>query len=89
MQLDAILILSRFWARELGQQDGYFEAFQIFRQSVNADFFAALSSNLNSKKMIGREFSKRLEFGSFSEQEPITSSLDWEKSNISPSESIN
>lgn len=42
MQLDAILILSRFWARELGQQDGYFEAFQIFRQCVNSDFFTAI-----------------------------------------------
>lgn len=27
MQLDAILVLSRFWARELGQKDVYFEAF--------------------------------------------------------------
>jgi N-acetylglucosamine malate deacetylase 1 len=43
MQLDAILVLSRFWARELGQQDGYFEAFQIFRQCVDANFFAALA----------------------------------------------
>jgi N-acetylglucosamine malate deacetylase 1 len=42
MQLDAILVLSRFWARELGQQDGYFEAFQIFRQCVDANFFVAL-----------------------------------------------
>jgi LmbE family N-acetylglucosaminyl deacetylase len=25
--LDAILVLSRFWARELGHKDGYFEAF--------------------------------------------------------------
>ena len=46
MQLDAILVLSRFWARELGQQDGYFEAFQIFRQCVNGDFFSALGSTV-------------------------------------------
>ena len=45
MQLDAILVLSRFWARELGQQDGYFEAFQIFRQCVDAKFFTALAAN--------------------------------------------
>ncbi|WP_427157788.1 PIG-L deacetylase family protein [Aliinostoc sp. HNIBRCY26] len=44
MQLDAILVLSRFWARELGQKDGYFEAFEIARQWVNASFFHALSS---------------------------------------------
>ena len=43
MQLDAILVLSRFWARELGRQDGYFEAFQIFRQCVDAKFFNALA----------------------------------------------
>lgn len=45
MQLDAILILSRFWARELGQKDGYFEAFEIARQWVNASFFNALSNS--------------------------------------------
>ncbi|MCF4966567.1 PIG-L deacetylase family protein [Nostoc sp. CMAA1605] len=44
MQLDAILVLSRFWARELGQKDGYFEAFEIARQWVNASFFNALST---------------------------------------------
>lgn len=48
MQLDAILVLSRFWARELGQQDGYFEAFEISRQWVDASFFSALS-NRNSQ----------------------------------------
>ena len=45
MQLDAILVLSRFWARELGQKDGYFEAFEISRQWVDASFFAALANN--------------------------------------------
>lgn len=44
MQLDAILVLSRFWARELGQKDGYFEAFEISRHCVDARFFMALSS---------------------------------------------
>jgi LmbE family N-acetylglucosaminyl deacetylase len=43
MQLDAILVLSRFWARELGRQSGYFEAFQIFRHSVGGEFFRALN----------------------------------------------
>lgn len=47
MQLDAILVLSRFWARELGQKDGYFEAFEISRQCVNANFFTALASSRN------------------------------------------
>ncbi len=49
MQLDAILVLSRFWARELGQQDGYFEAFEISRQCVDASYFTAMS---NSKKLV-------------------------------------
>jgi LmbE family N-acetylglucosaminyl deacetylase len=49
MQLDAILVLSRFWARELGQKDGYFEAFEISRQWVDASFFAAIA---NSKKQV-------------------------------------
>ncbi|BAZ14769.1 LmbE family protein [Calothrix sp. NIES-4071] len=49
MQLDAILVLSRFWARELGQKDGYFEAFEISRQCVDASYFTALS---NSKKLV-------------------------------------
>lgn len=31
MQLDAILVLLRFWAHELGQKYGYFEAFEISR----------------------------------------------------------
>lgn len=44
MQLDAIIVLSRFWARELGQKDGYFEAFEISRQCVDAGFFTALAS---------------------------------------------
>ncbi|MDF5723748.1 MAG: PIG-L family deacetylase [Rhizonema sp. PD37] len=48
MQLDAILVLSRFWARELGQKDGYFEAFEISRQCVDASFFTAM---VNSKKL--------------------------------------
>ncbi|MBD2778118.1 PIG-L deacetylase family protein [Iningainema tapete] len=43
MQLDAILVLSIFWARELGQKDGYFEAFQISRHCVDASFFSALA----------------------------------------------
>ncbi len=43
MQLDAILVLSRFWARELGQKEGYFEAFEISRHLVNGSFFKALS----------------------------------------------
>jgi LmbE family N-acetylglucosaminyl deacetylase len=52
MQLDAILILSRFWARELGQKDGYFEAFEISRQWVNANFFTALgNSNYQQLKL--------------------------------------
>jgi LmbE family N-acetylglucosaminyl deacetylase len=45
MQLDAILVLSRFWARELGQKDGYFEAFEISRQCVDASFFTAIANN--------------------------------------------
>lgn len=45
MQLDAILILSRFWARELGQKDGYFEAFEISRQWVDASFFTVLAKS--------------------------------------------
>ncbi len=49
MQLDAILVLSRFWARELGQKDGYFEAFEISRQWVDSSFFNALAS---SKKLV-------------------------------------
>ncbi|MBW4688721.1 MAG: PIG-L family deacetylase [Komarekiella atlantica HA4396-MV6] len=49
MQLDAILVLSRFWARELGQKDGYFEAFEIARQWVDASFFAAMA---NSNKQV-------------------------------------
>ncbi|BAY79881.1 LmbE family protein (plasmid) [Nostoc linckia NIES-25] len=49
MQLDAILILSRFWARELGQKDGYFEAFEISRQWVDASFFSAMA---NSNKQV-------------------------------------
>ncbi|HAX76830.1 MAG TPA: LmbE family protein [Cyanobacteria bacterium UBA11372] len=44
MQLDAILVVSRFWARELGQKDGYFEAFEISRHCVDARFFTALAS---------------------------------------------
>ncbi|WP_445633030.1 PIG-L deacetylase family protein [Nostoc sp. DSM 114161] len=48
MQLDAILILSRFWARELGQKDGYFEAFEISRQWVDASFFSAIA-NINKQ----------------------------------------
>ncbi|QLE56445.1 PIG-L deacetylase family protein [Nostoc sp. TCL26-01] len=48
MQLDAILVLSRFWARELGQRNGYFEAFEISRQWVDAGFFAAIA---NSNKL--------------------------------------
>lgn len=47
MQLDAILIISRFWARELGQKDGYFEAFEISRQWVDASFFAAIANHSN------------------------------------------
>lgn len=43
MQLDAILVLSRFWTRELGQKDGYFEAFEIARQCVDAGFFFNLA----------------------------------------------
>lgn len=39
MQLDAILVLSRFWARELGQKHGYYEAFEISRHCVDASFF--------------------------------------------------
>ena len=46
MQLDAILVLSRFWARELGQKEGYFEAFEISRQWVGANFFTAMA-NIN------------------------------------------
>ncbi|WP_244918173.1 PIG-L deacetylase family protein [Nostoc linckia] len=49
MQLDAILVLSRFWARELGQKNGYFEAFEISRQWVDASFFSAIA---NSNKQI-------------------------------------
>ncbi|MEH2234304.1 MAG: PIG-L deacetylase family protein [Nostoc sp.] len=49
MQLDAILILSRFWARELGQKDGYFEAFEISRQWVDASFFTAIANNSNQQ----------------------------------------
>jgi LmbE family N-acetylglucosaminyl deacetylase len=49
MQLDAILVLSRFWARELGQKDGYFEAFEISRQCVDASFFTAM---VNNKKLV-------------------------------------
>ena len=45
MQLDAILVLSRFWARELGQKDGYFEAFEISRQCVDASFFTTIANN--------------------------------------------
>ncbi len=46
MQLDAILNLSRFWAREVGQlEGGYFEAFQIFRHCVDANFFNALNTS--------------------------------------------
>ncbi|MDZ8187428.1 MAG: PIG-L deacetylase family protein [Nostoc sp. ChiSLP02] len=47
MQLDAILILSRFWARELGQKNGYFEAFEISRQWVDASFFTAIANSHN------------------------------------------
>jgi LmbE family N-acetylglucosaminyl deacetylase len=43
MQLDAILILARFWGRELGQKDGYFEAFEVSRQWVKPRFFHALN----------------------------------------------
>ena len=49
MQLDAILVLSRFWARELGQKDGYFEAFEISRQWVDASFFTAIANNSNQQ----------------------------------------
>ncbi len=43
MQLDAIINLSRFWAREVGRlHNGYFEAYQIDRQCVGANFFSAL-----------------------------------------------
>ncbi len=49
MQLDSILVLARFWARELGQKDGYFEAFQISRQSVDAKFFSALAAGHTSE----------------------------------------
>ncbi len=45
MQLDAILVVSRFWARELGQKDGYFEAFEISRQCVDASFFTAIANS--------------------------------------------
>jgi N-acetylglucosamine malate deacetylase 1 len=54
MQLDAILNLSRFWARELGQKDGYFEAFQIFRQSVDASFFLALANYQTAKYLLDK-----------------------------------
>jgi hypothetical protein len=47
MQLDAILILSCLWARELGQKDGYFEAFEISPQWVDASFFAAIANSSN------------------------------------------
>jgi LmbE family N-acetylglucosaminyl deacetylase len=50
MQLDAILVLSRFWARELGQKDGYFEAFEISRQCVDASFFTAIAKNHQAAK---------------------------------------
>ncbi|OUL18385.1 PIG-L deacetylase family protein [Nostoc sp. 106C] len=50
MQLDAILVLSRFWARELGQMEGYFEAFEISRQWVNANFFNAMA-NISAQKI--------------------------------------
>lgn len=49
MQLDAILVLSRFWARELGQKDGYFEAFEISRHCVDSSFFTAIA---NSQKLV-------------------------------------
>lgn len=29
MQLNTLLVISQFWARELGQKDGYYEAFEI------------------------------------------------------------
>ncbi len=45
MQLDAILVLSRFWARELGQKHGYYEAFEISRHCVDASFFSAIKSS--------------------------------------------
>lgn len=48
MQLDSILVLARFWARELGQQEGYFEAFEICRQSVGASFFGPVKTESNS-----------------------------------------
>jgi LmbE family N-acetylglucosaminyl deacetylase len=48
MQLDAILVLSRFWARELGQKDGYFEAFEIFRHWVDASFFQGWANSKRS-----------------------------------------
>ncbi len=44
MQLDSILVLARFWARELGQKEGYFEAFQICRQTVEAGFFRTVGA---------------------------------------------
>jgi LmbE family N-acetylglucosaminyl deacetylase len=54
MQLDAILVLSRFWARELGQKDGYFEAFEIFRQWVDASFFTAIADS--NKQVIKQDW---------------------------------
>jgi LmbE family N-acetylglucosaminyl deacetylase len=43
--LDAILVLSRLWARELGHKDGYFEAFEISRQCVSGNLFKALAQS--------------------------------------------
>jgi len=43
--LDAILVLSRLWTRELGHKDDYFEAFKISRQCVNGNLFKALAQS--------------------------------------------
>jgi len=45
--LDAILVLPRFWARELGHKDGYFEVFEISRQCVGDNLFKALAQSKN------------------------------------------
>ncbi|AFY72473.1 putative LmbE-like protein [Synechococcus sp. PCC 7502] len=47
LNLDTVLVLARFWARELGYGGGYFEAFYLARHAIEPSYFANQLNQLN------------------------------------------
>ncbi|MBW4424947.1 MAG: hypothetical protein KME50_10955 [Nostoc desertorum CM1-VF14] len=50
MLLKSILVISRFWARDLGQKHGFYEDFENSRQCMDARFFTAIANNRQAIK---------------------------------------